>query len=100
MTSEYEGMSIVLLESAACQLPCVITDVGGNSEIVRNGVHGILVPIRSSEEIAKGMKKIRELSNTKRRILGLNARKRVEEDFSIEGVIERWEALYESVLAG
>src|SRR6185312_12907577 len=44
MTSLSEAASLTLLEAMASARPVVVTDVGGNPEIVRNGVDGVLVP--------------------------------------------------------
>jgi len=46
MSSVSEGYSIALLEACACALPIVVTDVGGNGEIVTDGVNGLVVPPR------------------------------------------------------
>ena len=44
LATRSEGWANVLLESIACGLPVVTTRVGGNSEIVRDGLDGYLVP--------------------------------------------------------
>ncbi|HNR92762.1 MAG TPA: glycosyltransferase, partial [Dokdonella sp.] len=44
LPSMTEGYSIALLEACASALPIVATMVGGNGEIVRDGVNGLLVP--------------------------------------------------------
>lgn len=44
LSSSVEGMSNALLEALAAGLPCVVTDVGGNAEVVRNGDNGFVVP--------------------------------------------------------
>ena len=44
LTSVSEAASLTLLEAMASRLPVVVTAVGGNPEIVRNGVEGLLVP--------------------------------------------------------
>lgn len=49
MPSLHENHSIALLEALAADLPIVSTDVGGNGEIVRDGIEGILVPKADSE---------------------------------------------------
>src|SRR5439155_17257540 len=44
LTSLSEAASITLMEAMASALPVVVTDVGGNAEIVRDGVDGRLAP--------------------------------------------------------
>jgi glycosyltransferase involved in cell wall biosynthesis len=52
MSSRTEGYSIALLEACAAGLPIVATDVGGNSEIVREGANGKLVPAASARAMS------------------------------------------------
>lgn len=52
MSSISEGYSIALLEACACALPIVVTDVGGNAEIVSDGVNGLVVPPRDTDAFA------------------------------------------------
>ncbi len=53
LTSEAEGLSNSLLEYMAAGRPIVATDVGGNSELIANGVEGILVPELDHSMIAQ-----------------------------------------------
>lgn len=43
LTSLSEGMPSVILEAMGCGLPIIASDVGGNNEIVKEGVNGFLV---------------------------------------------------------
>lgn len=52
LASEHEGLPRFLLEAAACALPLIGTDIPGCRMIVREGVNGSLVPIKSPEAIA------------------------------------------------
>jgi len=51
LASVVEGLPMVLLEAAACALPAVVTNVGGNSEIVEDGIIGFVVPPRDSRAL-------------------------------------------------
>jgi len=98
MSSSWEGMPIVLLEASATGLPIVATDVGGNREVVLDGVTGFLVPPRNPEALAQAMLRMMDLSEEKRQEMGRAARKHVEENFSLDRVVDMWEALYSELL--
>jgi len=55
MSSVTEGYSIALLEACAAGLPIVATKVGGNAEIVREGVNGHLVTEREPVDMANAI---------------------------------------------
>lgn len=50
-----EGTSMTLLEAMSLGKPCVVTDAGGNSEIVSHNETGLVTPNDNSEEFAKGI---------------------------------------------
>jgi glycosyltransferase involved in cell wall biosynthesis len=83
LCSRQEGLPLTLGEAMACGLPCVVTDVGGNSEIVLHGHTGMIIAPGSDEELAKAIKYLFEHADERLR-MGKNARKRVEEFFDIE----------------
>lgn len=58
MPSLHENHSIALLEAIAAELPTIATNVGGNPEIIRNGVEGILIPEANSEILKNAILKI------------------------------------------
>ena len=49
--SLHENHSIALLEAAAAGIPMIATDVGGNAEIVKDGINGVLVPPRDAGKL-------------------------------------------------
>ncbi|MFQ5977114.1 MAG: glycosyltransferase family 4 protein [Candidatus Heimdallarchaeota archaeon] len=50
-----EGLSNALLEALACELPAVATKVGGNLDLIRDGVNGILVPVGDRSILEKSL---------------------------------------------
>jgi len=98
MSSAWEGMPMVLLEAGACGLPVVATDVGGNSEVVLNGKTGFIVPPRNPETLAQAMEKMMALPKEKRLEMGKAGRAYIEANYSLEHVVDQWEALYMELL--
>jgi len=98
MSSSWEGMPMVLLEASATGLPIVATDVGGNREIVLEGKTGFLAPPGNPEALALAMVRLMDLPEEKRLEMGRKAREHVAEHFSLEKVVDLWEALYEELL--
>ena len=58
LPSRWEGLPNALLEAMAVGLPCVATQVGGNAEIINNGVNGVLVESRSADLLAEALIKV------------------------------------------
>jgi len=98
MSSAWEGLPMVLLEAAACELPIVATDVGGNSEIVLDGTSGFIVPPRDPEALAAAMLKMMSLSEDERRAMGRAGRAHIEANYSLDRVVDQWENLYQDLL--
>lgn len=55
LSSLSEGYSVALIEACAASLPIVATDVGGNHEIVRDGINGKLVPAGDASALADAL---------------------------------------------
>ena len=53
--SLWEAMSIVVLEAMSHGIPSIVTKVGENPFIIKNGINGILVPSRDPDAIAKNL---------------------------------------------
>mgnify|MGYP003816720257 CR=1 FL=1 len=88
-----EGFANVIGEAMACEVPCVVTNVGDSSFIV--GEVGISVPSKDPIALSKGIIKLLEMTEDERLLLGKKARMRVIENFDIKRVAEQYESLYE-----
>lgn len=91
-----EGFSNTIGEAMACGVPCVVTDVGDSSYIVGNT--GKVVPPRNSETMANAWQELLELTPRDRNRLGLEARQRVLDLFSLDRVTRQYETVFRNVL--
>lgn len=89
-----EGLSLTLLEACAAGKPVVTTTVGGNPEIVENGVNGLLVPSADTEALGAAIVNIL-MNKEKAQQMGAKARAKFEELFTVETMINSYESLYE-----
>ena len=93
-----EGMSNTLLEAMAAGLPTVASAVGGNGEIVRDGVDGRLFASDDEAGLAACLVSVCR-DDTQRARFAAAARERVHAAFDIRRMVERYEQLYERVHA-
>ena len=99
MSSDMEGLPLVLLQASAAGLPIVATRVGGNAEVVADGNSGYLVPAGDSRALATSMGSVAALPAKELMQMGHRGQDRVQELFEAEHVFGRWEQLYEELLA-
>ena len=98
LSSDWEGMPLVLQESSASGLPAVATDVGGNREVILDGQTGLLVPPRDSAALADATRRVMAMSPDQRREWGLKGREHIASKFDLEKVLDRWESIYDACL--
>ncbi|HSM45796.1 MAG TPA: glycosyltransferase family 4 protein [Acidimicrobiia bacterium] len=91
-----EGMPGVLIEAGLCGLAVVSTRVPGAVDVVKDGVTGILVDIDDRDGLVAAAKRLVE-DPAERRDMGVRARRRCEELFSMEATVARWESLLEAL---
>jgi len=96
LTSAYgEGFPNVLAEAMACGVPCVATGNGDAAEIL--GDTGIIVAPRDPQALAAGWQRLIALGPEDRRALGIRARARIVENYELDRVVSRFEALYNEI---
>ena len=92
-----ESCSNSLLESMAHGLPVVATRVGGNPEIIDDGLNGILIPVQDSGAMTQAITALLESPELGRH-LGGSAREKVIREYTIERLLRRTEDVYVSLL--
>jgi glycosyltransferase involved in cell wall biosynthesis len=98
LSSLSEGTSVSLLEAQSCGVPAVVTGVGGNVRIVRDGHNGFLCRVNDYSEMAVRIERLlydKYLMMTMRH----NARTMVLENYNLYSMVNSYEQLYETVFS-
>ena len=98
LSSVSEAASLTLLEAMATGLPVVVSDVGGNPEIVRQGQEGLLVRRQEPVALAEALLKLLDDPASSRE-LGLAGLRRVRATYQLSRTVSRYFDLYQR-LAG
>jgi len=99
LSSDWEGLGIVLLEAMAAGRPIIATRVGGVPEIVEDGATGILVAPGDSHAFAEAILKLSR-DEKLREEMGRKGREKAEREFNMKIVALKYERLYEKLLLG
>ena len=92
-----EAFGNVFAEAMACELPVLATTAGGIPELVRDGIHGLLVPPDEVAPIRAALE--RYLADPEQRLaMARNARQQVEKNFTWEIVARRYLDCYREVV--
>jgi len=97
LPSRSEGMGKSLIEAMILRVPVVATAVGGNPEIVRNEVDGILVPPEDPPSMAEAIARLQNDPAMRERF-ATSARTRVTTAFHADTSVEETLAVYEAAL--
>lgn len=93
-----EGLSNALLEAMAFGRPVVATHIGGNVDLIQDGVNGLLVEPDSPDEMAEAMSRLLANEGFAQR-MGANARKTVQERYTMSCVVAQYLEVYRALLA-
>jgi len=97
LPSRAEGLPNAVLEYMAAGLPTIASRVGGNAELVEDGVTGLLVPPEDSSAIAAALLRLLRDPDLSRK-MAENGRKVAVENYSFERLIREVDALYTELL--
>ncbi len=97
LSSQHEGFPNVLSEAMANGMACVSFDiVTGPSEIIVDGIDGLIVEDQDVDELALGLSKLIECSDLRYRF-GLNAIDHITR-FEKSKIVDKWESMFQCVI--
>lgn len=99
LSSRAEGLSNAIIESMAAGLPMVVTDAGGNAELVANEERGFVVPIDSKLLFAARLETLIGDPGLRAR-MGRSARRFVERSLGVDRLVAGHAAVYRRILDG
>ncbi len=99
LCSRQEGLSNAVMEGMAAGLPMIVTDAGGNAELVKDGERGYVVAPERPDALAQAM--LRTIADPARaRRMGEAARRFVEKELTLERMIDGHDRLYRRLVPG
>ena len=97
LPSTHEGFGLAAAEAMWMEKAVLATRVGGLTELVEDGVSGLLVPPQDPAALAEGIARLMGDAALRQR-LGRAGHKRIEAHFGAGVVAERWEKFYQGLL--
>ena len=97
LPSVQEGLGLALLEAMAAGLPCIGSDIGGISDVIKHEINGLKVPVGDPKAIAAATLRLlddRALGS----ILAEKGREFVKEKFSVGKMTDKMIEVYEEVI--
>jgi len=94
LPSKAEGISNTILEAMATGLPVIATRVGGNPELVIHDETGLLVEKEAVSSMAAALQLLVS-DNNKRQQMASNALQRAQQEFSLDAMVARYQAVYD-----
>jgi glycosyltransferase involved in cell wall biosynthesis len=98
MPSEMESFGLAALEAMACGVPAIATRVGGVSELIEDGVNGLLFDVGDTDAMATAAISLLQ-DPVRLEALSTAARKTAQDHFCASTIITRYENYYRKVLA-
>lgn len=96
LSSHTEGTSMTLLEAMCLGLPSVVTEVGGNPEIITHEKTGLLSPTENVDQFTRNISRLLNDSSLNQAIRR-NCRQEFAQRFSVGGMVRAYGDLYAKV---
>ena len=98
LSSDFEGIPVALIEAMALGVPCISTDCGGGGArfLIKDGINGILVPVKDKNKLAEAIKKVLSDASFAEK-LSENAAK-ISQTLSGENIYPMWEKYFSGIV--
>jgi glycosyltransferase involved in cell wall biosynthesis len=94
--SQHEGFGLVFLEAMAFGLPIVCYDHGGQTDFLRDGETGYVVPLNDQERFARALQALNDDPGSRETMAAAN--RRLVEGYFIDRCADRYEELFEGAI--
>jgi glycosyltransferase involved in cell wall biosynthesis len=91
--SEREGLSNAVMEYMAAGIPCVVSNAGGNTDLITHNVNGYLFDLDDYKTLAAFIMKLLQDQETARKFIN-NSREKIEREMSLESMLAQYAELY------
>jgi len=98
LPSYREGAPRALLEASAMGKPIITTNAEGCKEVVDDGINGYLCNVRDAHDLAQKMKVMLDMDYKTIKKMGLNGRKKMENEFNEQIVIDKYMATVNNIV--
>jgi glycosyltransferase involved in cell wall biosynthesis len=98
LTSITEALPLSVIEAIAMGVPCIVTAVGGNADIIEHGKQGFLVAVGDDNGVAQYLKYLID-NPAKRREMGRLARERAVQRFNFKTMVENYYAVFDKIMS-
>lgn len=91
-----EGLPISVMEAMSSSLPCVVTNIRGNNELINDGVNGFLVEVRNYEMLIEKVRILVENENL-RKNMGAEGRRIINQKYTKREMIIKYKLLFNTI---
>jgi glycosyltransferase involved in cell wall biosynthesis len=98
LVSFSEGFACALIEAMSTGLPCVVSDIPANRQLIENGKQGFLTPVGDPAAISLATVQLLKDAALRSR-MGEAGRQRIVDNYSSDQVSDRYETLFQQMLA-
>ena len=98
LVSFNEGLPCALIEAMSVALPCVVSNIPANRQLIDDAKHGFLIPVGDQQAISAAFLQLLS-DDTLRSRTGQAARQRIVENYSTDRVVDLYETLFQQMLS-